>query len=99
MHASHGTGLSDDEIEALKHITNIVAVVLASVLGGKTLDTVRENLAQINISKKSLQAKIRITRVKTSSLLTNLNFTKTAKQRMEKCISLCVQIMECVEEE
>merc|ERR1711991_1150995 len=24
VHASHGTGLSDDEIEALKHITNIV---------------------------------------------------------------------------
>ena len=33
--------------------------------------------------------------VKTSSLLTNLNFTKMEKQRMEKCVSLCVQIMEC----
>ena len=71
------------EITQKKYIKNIVAVVLSSILVGKTLDSVRENLAQINLSQKKLTSENKNYEVKTSSLLTNLNFTKMGKQRME----------------
>ena len=93
VHESQGTGFSLDDIDILKHVSDIVSLVLLRILMYKTVLKLDRSLTDNIVAHEKLLNANNNNEVKTNSLLINIKDTKRNVEKLNECMSLCLLII------
>jgi GAF domain-containing protein/putative methionine-R-sulfoxide reductase with GAF domain len=92
VHDSNGSGFSLDDLDILKHISNITSLALMRIMMHKRIVSLEQSLNDnIGAHKKLLNANNNH-EVKTNSLLINIKDTRKTVKKLHECMSLCLRV-------